>query len=113
MAVPWITIGKLVLGNLDTIIGVVKPAFTRKRVDALPSQTDLLNQQIAELQAAASNNAEQIRQLAEQVKELVAALAQAGTEAAAQRVAARRWSFVAVAMSGVAVLLSVGLMIAR
>ena len=69
MAVPWLAVGKLVLNNLDTIIGVVKPGFTRKKVDGLPSQTDLLNQQIAELQAAASSNAEQIKQLAAQVKE--------------------------------------------
>ena len=61
MAVPWLAVGKLVLANLDTIIGVVKPAFTRKKVEALPSQTDLLNQQISELQAAASGNAEQIK----------------------------------------------------
>ena len=54
MAVPWLAVGKLVLSNLDTIIGVVKPGFTRKKVDGLPSQTDLLNQQIAELQAAGS-----------------------------------------------------------
>ena len=107
MALPWLTVGKLVLGNLDTIIGVVKPAFTRKKVDALPSQTDLLNQQIAELQAAASSNAEQIKQLAAQVKELVASLAQAATEAAAQRAAARRWALAAIAISGVAVVLAV------
>ena len=79
---------------------------------ALPSQTDLLNQQIAELQAAASNNAEQIKQLAAQVKELVAALAQAATEAAAQRAAVRRWSYVAVSMSVVALLVSVGSLLA-
>ena len=38
MAVPWLAVGKLVLSNLDTIIGVVKPGFTRKKVDALPSR---------------------------------------------------------------------------
>ena len=113
MALPWLAVGKLVLGNLDTIIGVVKPAFTRKKVDGLPSQTDLLNQQIAELQGAASNNAEQIKQLAAQVKELVAALAQAATEAAAQRAAAKRWSLVAVSMSVVAILVSAGSLLAR
>ena len=81
MPVPWLAVGKLVLANLDTIIGVVKPAFTRKKVEALPSQTDLLNQQIAELQAAASSNADQVKQLASQVKEVVAALEQAATDA--------------------------------
>lgn len=112
MALPWLAVGKLVLGNLDTIIGVVKPAFTRKKVDELPNQTDLLNQQIAELQTAASNNAEQIKQLAAQVKELVAALAQAATEAAAQRAAVRRWSYLALSMSVVAMLVSAGSLLA-
>ena len=113
MALPWLAVGKLVLNNLDTIISVVKPGFTRRKVDALPSQTDLLNQQIAELQAAASSNAEQIQQLAAQVKEVVAALGQAATEAAAQRAAARRWSYTAVTMSVVAVLISAGSFFAR
>jgi uncharacterized phage infection (PIP) family protein YhgE len=111
MALPWLVVGNLVLNNLDTIMRVVSPAFTRKKVDGLPSQTDLLNQQIAELQAAASNNAEQITQLAAQVKDLVAALAQAGTEAAAQRAAARRWSYAAVGISCVAMLLAVVLLV--
>jgi chromosome segregation ATPase len=113
MALPWLAVGKLVLNNLDTIISVVKPGFTRKKVDALPSQADLLNQQIAELQTAASSNAEQIKQLAEQVKEVVAALGQAASDAAAQRAAAKRWSYVAVTMSVVAVLISAGSLFAR
>jgi hypothetical protein len=107
MPVPWLVVGKLVLGNLDTIIGVVKPAFTRKKVEALPSQTDLLNQQIAELQAAASNNAEQIKQLAAQLKEVVAALAQAAMDASAQRAILRRWAHAATAMSLVAMAVAV------
>jgi hypothetical protein len=103
MAVPWLTVGKLVLGNLDSIIRVVKPAFTRKKVEALPTQTDLLNQQIVELQTAASNNAEQIGQLAAQLKEVVAALEQAGSEAAAHRAATRKLSYAAIAVAAVAV----------
>ena len=66
-------------------MGVVKPAFTRKKVEALPSQTDLLNQQISELQAAASGNAEQVKQLAAQLKEVVAALEQAARSAESER----------------------------
>jgi hypothetical protein len=113
MAVPWLVVGKLVLSNLDTIIGVVKPAFTRKKVDALPTHTDLLNQQIAELQAAESSSAERITQLAAQVKELVAALELAGTEAAAHRAATRRLSYVALSASAIAVTLSLVLAFAR
>jgi len=106
MPVPWLVVGKLVLNNLDTIIGVVRPAFTRKKVETLPTQTDLLNQQIAELQAAASGNAEQIAKLAAQLKEVVAALEQAGTDAAAQRARIRKLALVAIAASVLAVALA-------
>jgi dienelactone hydrolase len=95
MAVPWLVVGQLVLGNLDKIIGVVKPAFTRRKVETLPTQTDLLNQQIAELQAASSNNAEQVAQLAAQLKEVVATISQSAVDAAAQRAATRRLSVAA------------------
>ena len=90
MAVPWLVVGNLVLGNLDKIMAVVRPGFTQKKIDSLHSQTDLLNQQIAELQAASAANAEQIRVLAAQLKDVVAALEQAGTEAAAERAVTRR-----------------------
>jgi hypothetical protein len=106
MAVPWLAVGQLVLGNLDKIIGIVRPAFTRRKVEALPTQTDLLNQQIAELQAAASANAEQIGLLAAQLKEVIATFSQAADEAAAQRTAAIRLSRVAIALSIVAVLVA-------
>jgi hypothetical protein len=113
MAVPWLVVGKLVLNNLDTIIGVVRPAFTRKKVETLPTQTELLNQQIAELQAAASNNAEQIAKLAAQIKELVMALEQATADAAAQRAAAKRMSLAAIAISLLAIALAVVLIFLR
>jgi hypothetical protein len=103
MALPWLAVGKLVLANLDTIIGVVKPAFTRKKVEALPSQTDLLNVQIAELQAAASGNAEQIKQLAAQLKEVVTAVEETAASAASERKVLRRLCLVAVAISAVAI----------
>lgn len=104
MAVPWLVVGKLVLANLDTIIGVVRPAFTKNKVEALPRQTELLNQQIAELQAAASSNAEQVKQLASQLKDVVAALEQAATDAAAEHAAARKLSIAALAIALVALL---------
>ena len=106
MAVPWLVVGQLVLGNLDKIIGVVRPVFTRRKVEALPTQTDLLNQQIAELQAASSNNAEQIAQLATQLKEFVATVSQSATEAAAQRALAQRLSRVAMGLSVAALLVA-------
>lgn len=107
MALPWIAVGQLVLGNLDNIIRVVKPAFTRRQAEAATAPADLLNQQIAELQAASSNNAEQIGQLAAQLKEFVASATQAAEEAAARRNAAVRLSRAAFALSIIAVLIAV------
>jgi uncharacterized protein YukE len=113
MALPWLAVGKLVLGNLDTIIGVVKPAFTRKKVEALPSQTNLLNQQISELQAAASSNADQIGKLAAQFKDVVAALEQAAMNAQSEREKVRRLCLVAMAISLVSIVGVVALFLMR
>jgi septal ring factor EnvC (AmiA/AmiB activator) len=107
MAVPWLTVGKLVLGNLDTIMNVVRPGFTRKKLDDATDRTALLNQQIAELQAAAASNAEQVKSLAAQLKEVVAALAQSAAEVTAERAARRRLVQVSLVLSTVALLGSV------
>ena len=71
------------------------------------------NQQITELQTAASNNAEQITQLAAQVKELVGALELAATEASAHRRATRRLSWFALSASLLAVALGLALVLTR
>jgi methyl-accepting chemotaxis protein len=113
MALPWLAVGQLVLTNLDTIIGVVKPAFTRKKVEGVPSQTELLNQQIAELQAAASSNADQIKQLAAQLKEVVAALEQAARSAQSERHRLGRLCLVAMAISLLSIVAVTALIIAR
>jgi methyl-accepting chemotaxis protein len=113
MALPWLAVGQLVLTNLDTIIGVVKPAFTRKKVEGLPSQTELLNQQILELQAAASSNADQIRQLAAQLKEVVAALEQAARSAQSERQKLGTLCLVAMAISLISIVAVIALIIVR
>lgn len=105
MAVPWLAVGNLVLGNLDRIISVVNPGFTRRKVEVASAQFDLLNQQIAELQSAVSIESEQTRNLAAQVKEVVAALASAAANAQAERAVMRRLVTVAIALS----LISAGL----
>lgn len=98
MAVPWLAVGQLVLGNLDKIIGVVRPAFTRRKAEST-GQLDLINQQIAELQSATSTNAEQIDALASQLKEVVAAIAQSASDAQAQRAAVKRQALVATSLA--------------
>lgn len=107
MPLPWLTVGRLVLGNLDTILNVVKPAFTRKKLEEAPDRTALLDQQIAELQAAAASNAEQVTQLAAQLKEVVAALAQSAVDVQAERAARRRLSQLAVVLASVSLVASI------
>jgi len=98
MALPWLAVGNLVLGNLDKIMAVVRPGFTRRNA-AAGAQAELLDQQITELQAAAAANGEQIRALAAQLKDVVSALEQAGVDAAAERAATRRLALVALGLA--------------
>ena len=65
---------KAVLPHVGTIISAAVPAFTKKKSDAAANQTLLQQQQIAELQTAASQNAAHIKALAEQLQTTVAAL---------------------------------------
>lgn len=75
---------KAVLPHVGTIISVAVPAFTKKRADAAENLTTLQQEQIAELQAAASQNAKHIRELAEQLQVTVNALERAAEVADAR-----------------------------
>jgi len=68
---------KAILPNVVTIISATAPIFTRNRADAVANQTILLQQQIAELQAAASEHDAYIKKLAAQIQHTVAALEEA------------------------------------
>jgi len=72
---------KAVLPHLGTIILAAAPAFTKKKVDAMADQTLLLQQQISELQSAASQNSAHIKELAAQLQSTVATLEQAASVA--------------------------------
>ena len=71
---------KAVLPHVGTIISAAAPVFTRKRGEAAANQA-LLQEQIGELQAAASQNAAHVRELAAQLQTTVAALEQAAETA--------------------------------
>ena len=73
---------KAALPHIATIISAAAPVFTRK-ADAA-NQALLLQQQITELQSAASQNAAHIKELAEQLQSTVAALEQAASIAEAK-----------------------------
>jgi len=72
---------KAVLPHIGTILSAASPVFTKKKADAAPNQTALLQQQITELQAAASQNTAHIKELASQLQSTVAALEQAAAAA--------------------------------
>jgi hypothetical protein len=108
MAVPWLTVGKLVLNNLDAIISVVRPSLTRKKAEAAANQAEIVSQQIAELQTATATSAEQIKELAEQLKSVVTALDDAARAVAIERARTRRFALAAIAMSAAAIAIAVG-----
>jgi uncharacterized protein YlxW (UPF0749 family) len=84
MAAWFIPALKAVLPHVGMIISAAAPAFTKKRLEEATNQTLLLQQQIGELQAAATQNAAYIKELAAQLQDTVAALEQAAALAEAR-----------------------------
>lgn len=69
---------KMILPHVGDIVAAAKPTFTKRKSGEVPEEPSVLvSQQIAELQAAASQNATHIKELAEQLRLTVAALEQA------------------------------------
>lgn len=72
---------KAVIPHVGDILSAAKPVFTKKKPEsgpgASPSPHDLVQQQIAELQAAASQQSTHIKELAAQLENTVAALEKA------------------------------------
>lgn len=65
---------KTILPHLGTVVSAAAPVFTKKSADAAANQMALLQQQITELQAAASANDAHIKELAVQIKSTVEVL---------------------------------------
>jgi hypothetical protein len=76
MAAWFLPALKAILPHVGNIISVAVPVFTRKSADTA-NQAQVVRQQIAELQAAAAQNAGNIKALAEQLQGTVGALEQA------------------------------------
>jgi len=70
---------KAVLPHLGTVVSAAAPVFTKKSADAAANQMVLLQQQITELQSAASANDAHIKELAAQIQSTVAVLEQGAT----------------------------------
>lgn len=75
----WLTVLKAVLPHVKTIYDTAAPVLTRKKAEAAPEPTLLLQQQVSELQAAAAQNTAHVKELAAQLQSTVTALQEAAT----------------------------------
>jgi uncharacterized phage infection (PIP) family protein YhgE len=112
MAAWFLPALKAVLPHVGTIINVAVPVFTRKSAQAA-GEAQLLQQQIAELQAAASQNADNIKALAEQLQTTVGALHQAAAIAEARLRRALLLCAAAIVLSGATFAVALFLILAR
>ena len=92
---------KAALPHIATIISAAAPVFTRK-ADAA-NQALLLQQQITELQSAASQNAAHIKELAAELQRTLAALEQAASIAETKLRRALWFCAVSMALSAISV----------
>ena len=104
---------KAVLPHIGTIISAAAPVFTRKNADAVANQTLLLQQQITELQSAASQNAAHIKELAAQLQGTVAALEQAASIAEAKLRRALLLCVASTAISAISICIALALIFGR
>jgi hypothetical protein len=103
---------KAVLPHLGTIVQVATPVFTKKSAEAA-GQAQVLQQQIGELQSAATQNAQHIKSLAGELQATVEALNQAAAAAEARLRRVVALCVAAIGLSSAALLLSVYVAFAR
>jgi hypothetical protein len=72
---------KAVIPHVGDILSAGKPAFTKREPVPAANQGDLVQQQIAELQSAVSQQASHIKELAAQLENTVTALEKAAQAA--------------------------------
>ena len=103
---PWIIpVLKAVLPHVKTIYDTAAPVFTKKHLEGA-GEPGVLQQQIAELQAAAAQNAINVKELAAQLQSTVTALEQAAALAEGRLRRATIIAAVAAAFSGLAFFIS-------
>ena len=81
----WLQVAlKAVIPHVGDILSAAKPAFTQREPLPAANQGDLVQQQIAELQAAVSQQASHIKELAAQLESTIGALEKAAQIAEAR-----------------------------
>jgi hypothetical protein len=72
---------KLILPHVGTIVAAAKPHFTKRKEVEAADTTSVMQQQIAELQAAATQNAASVQELAQQLQLTVRGVEEAAAAA--------------------------------
>jgi hypothetical protein len=81
----WLQVAlKAVIPHVGDILTAAKPAFTKQKPLPAANQGDLMQQQIAELQAAVSQQASHVKELAAQLENTINALEKAAQLAEAR-----------------------------
>ena len=104
---------KAVLPHVGSIISAATPVFTNRKADAAANQALLLQQQIAELQSAASQNAAHVKELAAQLESTVTALEQGASLAEARIRRVTAFCIAAVIFSTISLCVSLFVIFAR
>lgn len=103
---------KLILPHVGDIVAAAKPVFTKRKADAPTDSGGVVQQQIGELQAAVSENASHIKELAEQLRLTVSALEQGAAEAEKRMKRAQAFALVSILVS-LAALVTAGVALLR
>ena len=98
---------KLILPHVAGIVAAAKPAFTKRPHGEPGDQGSVIQQQIGELQSAASNNASHIKELAEQLRLTITALEKGASETEARLKRAYAIATAALALSGAALAVAI------
>ena len=104
---------KAVLPHVGTIVSAAAPVFTKKSASAAPNQTTLLQQQITELQAAASANDAHIKELAAQIQKAVEVLEMGASLAEKRHRRITLLCFAAMALSVISLCVALFILAAR
>jgi|SRR5690606_7170613 hypothetical protein len=105
----WIPLLKAALPYVTQIVATAIPAFTAKPGPTKPD--DVTAQQIAELQSAATQNAESIHILAEKLQQTIQGIDLAATSLQKELKAYKRLAFIAIGVAVVSLIVAVAALI--
>ncbi|MCW8936229.1 MAG: hypothetical protein OQK98_16065 [Gammaproteobacteria bacterium] len=98
----WIPLIKTALPYVAQVLSVAIPAFTSKA--DIKKTSEIMPQQIAELQSAATQNAESVKILAEQLKGTIEGVDNAASKLQVELKSLRRRCYMAMSISAVSLL---------